>query len=99
MATPAAAAAATEATAAATQQASDSLHVDAFKRLYADQYYERFLQAGCRPDGRGLTTARPVSVGLRAVSSADGSAIAKVCAAPLHCSASTPCQSMGTELI
>jgi exosome complex component RRP43 len=38
----------------------------------------RFIQDSVRPDGRGLSVCRPVSVAKRAVSSADGSAMAKL---------------------
>lgn len=61
--------------AAATDAA---LQAAAFKCLYPEQYFARFVSEGLRPDGRGLTTARPVSIGTHAVSAADGSALVKV---------------------
>ncbi|KAF8065512.1 EXOSC8 [Scenedesmus sp. PABB004] len=55
-----------------------ALQAEAYKKLYAEAYFENFIKDGIRPDGRGLSVARPVTVGLGAVSSADGSAIVKV---------------------
>lgn len=55
-----------------------TLQAEAFKRLYSEEYFDRFIQEGLRPDGRSLGVCRPVTVALNAVSSADGSAIAKV---------------------
>jgi hypothetical protein len=117
--------------AAAADAASAQLQEAAFKRLYSEEYYDRwcgvasssqqqpavgrgvtrpltaslaaapassrtrFMQDDVRPDGRGLSVCRPVSVAKHAVSSADGSAIAKVCAsdlcsAPLRSAPATP---------
>lgn len=56
-----------------------TLQADAFKRLYSEEYLDKFMSEGLRPDGRGLGVCRPVTVATNAVSSADGSAIAKVC--------------------
>lgn len=55
-----------------------TLQADAFKRLYPEEYLDKFIKEGIRPDGRGLGVCRPVTVAQSAVSSADGSAIAKV---------------------
>ena len=57
---------------------SQSLAADAFKRLYPDQYFSRFLADGIRPDGRTLGRARATSIGLGAISVADGSALVRV---------------------
>lgn len=58
--------------------AAAEVEADAFKRLYPEQYFDRFLSNGVRPDGRPLGRARAVTVGAGAVSSADGSALVKV---------------------
>ncbi|KAI8471438.1 MAG: ribosomal protein S5 domain 2-type protein [Monoraphidium minutum] len=60
------------------QQQKQQLQADAFKRLYPEQFFARFAAEGLRPDGRALTTARPVTIGLAAVSAADGSALVRV---------------------
>ena len=59
----------------------------AFKRLYPDKYFARFVADGIRPDGRPLGRARATTIGLNAVSTADASALVKV-RAELHCSLS-----------
>lgn len=58
--------------------ASDVLQAEAFAKLYPEQYYAKFVSQGVRPDGRPLGAARPTSVGLGAVSTADASALVKV---------------------
>lgn len=68
-------AAAASAAAFAQQQ---QLQADAFKRLYPAQFFSRFADEGLRPDGRGLSTPRPVSIGLGTVGAADGSALVKI---------------------
>ena len=54
------------------------MEAEAFARLYPEQYYDKFLAEGARPDGRPLGRARPVSVARGVVTTADGSALAKV---------------------
>jgi exosome complex component RRP43 len=54
------------------------MQADAFKRLYPEQYFARFIQEGVRPDGRPVGQARPTTIGLNALSSADGSALVKI---------------------
>jgi exosome complex component RRP43 len=54
------------------------MEASAFARLYPEQYYDKFLAEGARPDGRPLGRARPVSVARGVVTTADGSALAKV---------------------
>lgn len=54
------------------------LQADAFKRLYPEQYYDTFISQGIRTDGRVLTRARPVTIGLGAVTTADSSALVKI---------------------
>jgi len=58
--------------------AQDALEPDAFKKLYPDQYYARFVAEGLRPDGRPLARARPTTIALGAVSTADSSALVKI---------------------
>ena len=50
----------------------------AYKRLYPEQYYDKFIAEGARPDGRPLGRARPVSLARGVVTTAQGSALAKV---------------------
>ncbi|GIL45664.1 hypothetical protein Vafri_2868 [Volvox africanus] len=57
---------------------SDDVDAEAFKRLYPEQYYDRFLSEGLRPDGRPLGRARAVTIGAGAITSVDGSALVKV---------------------
>ena len=54
-----------------------SLDADAFRRLYPDQYYARFLEDDIRPDGRTLGRSRATTIGLGTITSADGSALVK----------------------
>ena len=58
--------------------AQDTLEPDAFRKLYPDQYYSRFLAEGLRPDGRPLSQARPTTIALGAVTTADSSALVKI---------------------
>lgn len=51
---------------------------EAFKKLYPDQYYKKFLSQNTRPDGRSLIQTRPASVSLGVITSADSSALIKV---------------------
>jgi hypothetical protein len=59
---------------------ADSARLDAraFKKLYPDQYYDRFITARVRPDGRALAGFRPTTIGLRPVESSDASALVKL---------------------
>ena len=56
----------------------DTLGPDAFRKLYPDQYYTRFLAEGLRPNGRPLGRARPTTIALGAISTADSSALVKI---------------------
>lgn len=58
--------------------AATQIEADAFQRLYPDQYYAKFIQRGVRPDGRPLALARPTSIALGAVHTADASALVKI---------------------
>lgn len=66
------------------------LDADAFRKLYPEDYFKSFLEDGIRPDGRVLGRARPTTIGLNTISSADGSALVKqgettVCVAAHAC--------------
>lgn len=67
--------------AAAAAAAPDTVNAEAFRRLYPEEYWAKFIAQSVRPDGRPLGRARPTSVGLGAVSSADASALVKIGAA------------------
>ena len=64
--------------AAAMAAATATIEADAYARLYPDQYFAKFIESGVRPDGRPLALARATSIALRAVSTADASALVKV---------------------
>ena len=55
-----------------------TMEAAAYKRLYPEQYYDKFIAEGARPDGRPLGRARPVSLARGVVTTAQGSALAKV---------------------
>lgn len=57
---------------------STEMEVDAFRRLFPLRFYERHLVESIRPDARPLGRARDTTLALGAVSSADGSALAKI---------------------
>ncbi|KAG2501159.1 hypothetical protein HYH03_000974 [Edaphochlamys debaryana] len=61
-----------------TATVADDVEAEAFKRLYPEQFFDRFLGEGVRPDGRPLGRARAVTIGAGAITSADGSALVKV---------------------
>ena len=58
--------------------ASQTLEPEAFKNLYPDLFFDRFLDNGIRPDGRTFGGARPVTIGPDAVGTADASALVKL---------------------
>lgn len=66
------------AAAAAAPPPGGELQAEAFQRLYPDQYLAQFVTRGLRPDGRPLALARPTSIGLGVVSTADASALVKL---------------------
>ena len=41
-----------------------NLEAEAYRRLYPDAFYAKFLAAGTRPDGRLLSAARATSVSI-----------------------------------
>ncbi|GAA0154341.1 hypothetical protein Leryth_012813 [Lithospermum erythrorhizon] len=57
---------------------SSEMEVEAFRRLFPLKFHERHLVESIRSDGRQLKKARDTSLALGAVSSANGSALAKV---------------------
>ncbi|KAI3953117.1 hypothetical protein MKW98_020312 [Papaver atlanticum] len=58
--------------------AAVDIEVDAFRRLFPLQYYERHFKESIRPDARPLGTSRTTCVTLGDVSSADGSSFVKI---------------------
>ncbi|KAL0644301.1 hypothetical protein Bca4012_042591 [Brassica carinata] len=61
-----------------SQDLSTEMDVDAYRRLFPLRFFERHLSESLRPDGRPLGKARDTIVNLGLVSSADGSALAKI---------------------
>ncbi|KAL0013040.1 hypothetical protein SO802_000109 [Lithocarpus litseifolius] len=57
---------------------SSEVDVDAFRHLFPLRFYERHLTESIRPDGRPLGRARDTTIALGAVTSAEGSALAKI---------------------
>ncbi|KAJ1402774.1 Ribosomal protein S5 domain 2-type fold [Sesbania bispinosa] len=62
----------------ASDDLSSEMEVDAFRRLFPLQFFERHLAESIRPDGRPLVKARDTSIFLGAVASANGSALVKI---------------------
>lgn len=56
----------------------NTLQADAFKKLYPDAYFQRWVEEEVRPDGRTLGRGRPLTVGVGAVASCQGSAMVKL---------------------
>ncbi|KAH9296109.1 hypothetical protein KI387_039697, partial [Taxus chinensis] len=54
------------------------MDVEAYRRLYPLQFYERYLNENVRPDARPLGKARATELTLGVVITADGSAMAKI---------------------
>ena len=50
----------------------------AFRKLYPEEFLDRFLSQGLRPDGRRPTKARAASTSFSAVTTARGSALVKL---------------------
>ena len=57
---------------------TQALEPGAFKQLYPQQFYQKFIENGIRPDGRPFGRARPTTIGLRAVETTDSSALVKI---------------------
>lgn len=49
-----------------------------FRSLHPTKYYRDYLAHDVRPDGREISNFRPVIVNIGSITTADGSAIAKV---------------------
>ena len=48
-----------------------------FRTLQPEEFYRQHLEAGERPDGRGLLERRPVTISRGHIGTADGSAVVK----------------------
>ncbi len=83
----------------ATDQGDPEQQAATFKRLYPDQYFARFVADGVRPDGRPLGRARATTIGLNAVTTADASALVKVCRQGDRGPSQLPDQSLGASNI
>ncbi len=64
--------------AAEASSASNELQAEAFKQLYPEQYYAKFINSSLRPDGRPLDGARATTIGLNPIGTADSSALVKI---------------------
>uniref|UniRef100_A0A8C5R6Y7 Ribosomal RNA-processing protein 43 n=1 Tax=Leptobrachium leishanense TaxID=445787 RepID=A0A8C5R6Y7_9ANUR len=49
-----------------------------FKTVEPLEYYRKFLKESCRPDGRELTQFRTTTINIGSITTADGSALAKL---------------------
>ena len=58
--------------------ASNELQAEAFKQLYPEQYYAKFINSNLRPDGRPLDGARATTIGINPIGTADSSALVKI---------------------
>ncbi|CAN8241046.1 unnamed protein product [Cochlearia groenlandica] len=61
-----------------SQDLTTEIELDAFRKIFPLRFFERHLSESLRPDGRPLCKARDTIVNLGLVSSADGSALAKI---------------------
>ncbi|XP_068251067.1 exosome complex component RRP43-like [Palaemon carinicauda] len=52
--------------------------MEIWKLFEPDNYYKSFLEQNKRPDGRGLTEVRPITINVGTVNTADGSATVRV---------------------
>lgn len=52
--------------------------MDAFKRIYPEEYYLKFLEQDVRPDGRNLTDVRNTLISVGTISTANGSSFVKI---------------------
>lgn len=48
------------------------------KIIHPIRYYKEYLKQKVRPDGRGVTSFRPVSLNINSITTADGSAVIKI---------------------
>ena len=49
-----------------------------FLSCQPDEYFQRFIDHGIRPDGRQLNEYRPLNIGIGSITTADGSAVLKL---------------------
>ena len=63
---------------AAAASASNELQAEAFKRLYPNEYYAKFISQSLRPDGRPLGGARATTIGIHPLESTNSSALVKI---------------------
>ena len=61
-----------------TESAGNELQAEAFKQLYPEQYYAKFVNSNLRPDGRSLDNARATTIGINPIGTADSSALVKM---------------------
>lgn len=64
--------------AAKESPSSNELQAEAFKQLYPEQYYAKFINSDIRPDGRALGAARAATIGINPIGTADSSALVKI---------------------
>ena len=57
---------------------SNELQAAAYKQLYPEQYYAKFISSNLRPDGRALNAARTTTIGINPIGTADSSALVKI---------------------
>ena len=57
---------------------SNELQAEAFKQLYPEQYYAKFIASNLRPDGRSLDDARAATIGINPIGTAISSALVKI---------------------
>ncbi|KAI5702266.1 hypothetical protein M8J76_007675 [Diaphorina citri] len=48
------------------------------KLIHPVRYYKEYLKQKVRPDGRGLSSFRPISLNINSITTADGSAVIKI---------------------
>ncbi|KAK9908249.1 hypothetical protein WJX75_004814 [Coccomyxa subellipsoidea] len=63
---------------AAVPSSSNELQAEAFKRLYPNEYYAKFISKSLRPDGRPLGGARATTIGIHPLESTNSSALVKI---------------------
>lgn len=59
--------------------------MEAFKRIYPEDYYLKFLEHKLRPDGRVLNATRKTVITTGSISSADGSSFVKLGSTAVIC--------------
>lgn len=62
----------------ASSHAVNALDASIFQRLHPKAYFERFLSAGFRPDGRKTSDWREISVNVGSITTAEGSALVRL---------------------